>query len=257
LAKFRGFGPPRKRKGPLPFRYVFLLSFVMFMFSTAFGLVIVNKGIEPTLRDYAEFETRRVATLAINKAINQKLAEGLDVERLWITKENNDKDITMVNLNTGMASRITSEMTYLVQEYLKLAEAGKIKELEILSDIEIQENEEALSKGIIREIPLGQATNLAILGNLGPKIPVKFTMVGEARTEVIHDREEFGINNWQYIVSVLVTVNVQVIIPFTTEIITITNKVPIGSITYPGEVPQFYNGNGGDGVSPSIEFSPD
>jgi sporulation protein YunB len=225
------------------------------MFSTAFGLYIVNKGIEPTLKDYAEYETKRIATLAINKAVNQKVTEGIDVEKLWITKENKNKDITMVNLNTSMVNRITSETTNLVQQNLKLAEAGKLRELEILSDIEIQENEEALAQGIIREIPIGQATGMAILGNLGPKIPVKFTTVGEASSNMVYEVKEFGINNYQVLVSVRVIANVQVIIPFATDVYKLKNDILIGSVILQGEVPEFFNGTGGEGVNPSIDIS--
>ncbi|WP_456277800.1 sporulation protein YunB [Bacillus sp. AK128] len=253
MAKFRGINPPRK--GPLPFRYVFLLTFVMFMFSTAVGIIILNKGIEPALREYAEVETREIATLAINKAVNQKVVEGIDVKELWITKENQNGDITMVTLNTSMVNRIISETTNLVQQNLELAEQGKLKELGILSDIEIQENEEALANGIIREIPVGLATNIAILGNLGPKIPVKFTTVGETSTNFIDKVQEFGINNSQVDVSLEVVVNVQVIVPFATEVHELRNIIPIGSYVLPGKVPEFFNGAGGEGVSPSIELS--
>jgi sporulation protein YunB len=257
LAKFRGIRPPKpkKRKGPLPFQYVFLLSFVLFMFSTAFGLIIVNKGIEPALRDYAEFETERVATLAINKAINQKVAEGIDVKDLVILEKNNEGEITLVNTNTALVNRVQSEMVNLAQKNLKLAEQGKLRELEVLTDIEIEESEEGLPDGVIRELPLGLATNMAILGNLGPKIPVKFTTVGEVKANVVDEIKEFGINNFQILVSVHVEVNVQVIIPFATKIAKVENTIPIGNIVLPGEVPQFYNGSGG-GVNPSIEISP-
>jgi sporulation protein YunB len=227
------------------------------MFSTAFGLYIVNKGIEPTLIDYAEFETNRVATLAINKAVSQKVAEGIDVKELIITEKNNDDEITLINVNNSMVNRIQAETTNLVQKNLKLAEAGQLRELEILSDIEFEEGLENLPEGIIREIPIGQATNMAILGNLGPKIPVKFTTIGDVETVVVDEIKEFGINNFQILVYVLIEVKVQVIIPFSTEIAVVKNKIPIGNVVYPGDIPQFYNGSGGDGVSPSIEFSPD
>ena len=33
-------------------------------------------------------------------------------------------------------------------------------------------------------IPLGQVTGNSILGNLGPKIPVRFNLIGDALTDV-------------------------------------------------------------------------
>ncbi|KAA0545349.1 sporulation protein YunB [Bacillus sp. BGMRC 2118] len=258
MAKFRGIGPPKvkKGKGPLPFRYVFLLSIVMFMFSTAVGLIVVNEGIEPVLQDFANNETKRVATLAINKAVNQKVAEGLDVRELFITKENTSQEITMVNVDNAMVAKVQSETTTAVQKYLKLAEEGKIEQLEVLTEIEIEKSRDSVEQGIIREIPLGQATNMAILGNLGPKVPISFTTVGQVESDVIHKIEEFGINNFRILVLVKIEVSVQVIVPFSTKITTVKNTIPIGDVILPGKVPEFYNGSSGDGVSPSIEISP-
>ena len=57
------------RKGPLPFRYVLLLTFLFFMLSTGVGLWLINREIEPTLMKYAEAQTKEIATL-VNSELN-------------------------------------------------------------------------------------------------------------------------------------------------------------------------------------------
>ncbi len=223
------------------------------MFSTAFGLWIVNKGIEPTLLKYAELEIERIATLAINKAVDQKMIEGIDVEKLIIIHKDNNNEITLVNPDTAMVNRVQYEITNLVHKYLKMAEDGKLDELENYTDAKLDESEDSLGSGIIREIPLGLATEMAILGNLGPKIPVKFTTVGEGQTQVIIETKDKGINNSQMLISIEVIVHMQVIIPFATDIKRVERTFPIGAPLIHGKVPQFYN-NGGDGGGPSIEL---
>ncbi|MEW8987205.1 MAG: sporulation protein YunB [Bacillus sp. (in: firmicutes)] len=52
---------------------------------------------------------------------------------------------------------------------------------------------------------------------------------------------------------VQVEVKVQIIIPFATEIITVKEDVPVATGLIKGEVPQFYNGGGGDSGA-SIEL---
>ncbi|MCD8502072.1 MAG: hypothetical protein LRY71_10840 [Bacillaceae bacterium] len=69
MYKRRRFLP---RKGPLPFRYVFLISFIIFCVMTVQGLYLVERGIRPTLLDIAQTETQRIATLAINDAVSKK-----------------------------------------------------------------------------------------------------------------------------------------------------------------------------------------
>src|SRR5690606_24418346 len=66
---------PRRRKGPLPFRYVLLITFILFIISTIASIWIVNKAIEPALMEYAKSETERVANTIIKNAIEKQINE--------------------------------------------------------------------------------------------------------------------------------------------------------------------------------------
>ncbi|WP_078414201.1 sporulation protein YunB [Priestia abyssalis] len=242
----------RPRKGPLPFRYVFLLTFVFFMLSTAAGIWMINRGIEPTLMSYAETQTKRIASLVISKAINKKVAEELDANEL-IKIETDDKgEIATIDINTAIVNRVLAQTTHLVQANLKEAEKGNLAMLEIPTDIEIETDEKLRQQGIVYQIPLGQATNNALLGNLGPLIPVKFNAIGDVRSDAKEVIEPFGINNALIKVFIEVEVNVQVIIPFATRVATVKTNIPVAMRVIQGKVPDFYN-SGGDS-SPSIEI---
>ena len=245
------FGRRLPRKGPLPFRYVFLLTFVFFSFSTAAGLWIIDKGIEPTLMSYAESQTRKIATLVINKAINKKIASGMDIDKVIEFVPVDGGTTTVVKFNTEIINRVKAETTNIVQMNLKEAERGNLTSLEMLSDVEIVTDDDK-EEGIIYYVPLGQATNNALLGNMGPKVPVKFNAIGDVTADVVWETEDHGINNTLINVSVRVKVNVQIIIPFATDIATVQEDIPIGSFYYPGKVPQFYNGGGS--TSPAIQL---
>ena len=52
-----------------------------------------------------------------------------------------------------------------------------------------------LDKGIITYIPFGMVTGSSLLYNLGPKIPVKLSLVGDVVTGFSTDVTEYGINN--------------------------------------------------------------
>lgn len=246
MRKFRG---RLIRKGPLPFRYVFLLTFVFFTFSTATGLWMVNKGLKPTLMSYAESQTRKIATLVISNAINKKIANDMNIEDIIETVPNQDG---MSKLNAEIVTRVKAETTHLVQKNLKQAESGDLSELELLTDVEFEKDGSTDEEGIVYYVPLGQATNNALLGNLGPKIPVRFTAIGDVRSDVMTKIKDFGINNAYLQVYIHLTVNVQIIIPFATKVATITENVPVGMFIIRGNVPQYYN-NGGK-PAPAIEL---
>lgn len=221
------------------------------MLSTALGLVIVNKGIEPTLVEYARYETSRIATVVIKNAINKQITEeNLSDEDIIMTQVDSNGKITSVTFNAKLINEILTKTTNNVDKYLKSVNKGDVAALE-LPEIEIQSDDN--NPGFLYEIPLGQATNNVILGNLGPKIPIRFHMVGDVATDFSRKVTDHGINNTWIEVLVHIEVRIQVIIPFATEEVVVPTSVPIaGPIFIPGEVPLYYN-NGGDGA-PAIEL---
>ena len=64
--------------------------------------------------------------------------------------------------------------------------------------------------------------------------------------------EEFGINNAYVEVNIILTVNVQIIVPFTTKSSVVQQKIPVALGLVQGEVPQIFSS--GEGANaPSIE----
>ncbi|HLO10708.1 MAG TPA: sporulation protein YunB, partial [Pseudoneobacillus sp.] len=218
MAKFRGRLP---RKGPLPFRYVFLITFVFFTFSTAIGLFLINKGIEPTLMEYAESQTKQIATLVISKAEYKANAGGMDIKDIIEYVPDKEEGV-IVKLNTEIIRSVMKETQRLVHLNLKEAEKGNFEFLESTTDVELDKEKSKKNKGIVYEVPLGQATNIALLGNLGPKIPVRFNAVGEVEVDVKPELKPFGINNAWVAVYIEVKVDVQIIVPFATKVTSVT-----------------------------------
>ncbi|WP_254052738.1 sporulation protein YunB [Bacillus sp. V59.32b] len=241
----------RRQKGPLPFRYVLLLSFVFFILSTAGGVLIIDKRIEPILMSYAEVQTHEIANLVINKAINQKIIEENDFDNIIEITEN-DNGVKYAKLNPSAVNRIQGETQNLILMNLKEAEKGNLSDLESLTDVDIKMNKKDESSGMVFHVPLGQATNITLLGNLGPKIPVKFHTIGNARVKVKSSNKSYGINFGSFKAVIHVEVNVQVIIPFATKTTTIKQDILLGEVIIPGEVPQYYN-NGGNS-NPAVEL---
>ena len=120
MAKFRR---RLTRKGPLPLRYVLLLSLVFFLFSTAAGLWIINKSIEPTLMKYAESQTRKIAALVISKAIKKVDTGG--IEAIQIVQGADGKP-PIAKLNPDVINRFLADTTTEIQKNLKTAENGDL-----------------------------------------------------------------------------------------------------------------------------------
>lgn len=246
MAKFR---TRLTRKGPLPIRYVLLLSLVFFLFSTATGLWIINKRIEPTLMKYAESQTRKIAALVISKAIKKVDTGG--VEAIQIVQETNGKP-PIIKLNPDVINRITADTTMEIQNNLKTAENGDLSSLEQLTNVKIETNPQKNTNGIQWYIPIGQVTKSALFGNMGPNIPVRFFAIGDVHPDVKTTSKPLGINNTWIDVSVQVTVSVQIILPFATKVTQLKQTIPVGGTLIQGDVPTYYNGGGSS--APAIQL---
>ncbi|WP_249686018.1 sporulation protein YunB, partial [Bacillus velezensis] len=66
--------------------------------------------------------------------------------------------------------------------------------------------------GIVFFVPLGQADNIPLLGNLGPKIAIRFHVIGNVHSNVTSSIQEFGINSACVEVGIHLEAGVQIIV---------------------------------------------
>ncbi|MBP2241925.1 sporulation protein YunB [Cytobacillus eiseniae] len=233
----------RPLKGPLPFKYVLLISFIIFNLLTVGSLIIINKNLEPTLIGIAESRARQFAAQAINDAIDKNISESIDINELIVKHENAGEP--SYSFNPKVYNKAISESQKRVQTYLNLVEAGEVDQLEnFKNNIKIEIDETKNETGIIYYIPIGMATKMTLLSNLGPKIPVRLEIIGDVTSDVEARIAESGINNTFLEVYINVKVHMNVIIPLVESPIEVSNQVRIGDLFHPGKVPQYFNGSG-------------
>ncbi|ASS91046.1 sporulation protein YunB [Aeribacillus pallidus] len=234
----------RRRRGPLPAKYVFLITFVIFNVLTAYSLWLINAIIEPTLVRIAETKTRQIAEHAIHDAVSKKIAEKLDMKELIIIHEKKSDETATYSFNSQIYNRLISDATVYIQQYLD----GNV---EVESEDGIPVNQNPDGKGLVYHIPLGLITNNALISHLGPEVPVRFELIGSVNSEISTKYKEIGINNAYLEIYMDILVKINVIIPSISKDMEIENSVKIGDLFIEGKVPQFYN-SGGTGSAPAV-----
>ncbi|WP_096189668.1 sporulation protein YunB [Evansella halocellulosilytica] len=248
----------RRKKGPLPFRYVFLISFIIFCFLTVQGLIIVEAGIRPTLLAIAKTETQRIGTLAINDAISKKVLEDMNMEELVEFQYDNNGNVQTYQVNTAMHNKIMRDTVKRVQDFLNDIEHGRVADYSLPTDVDLEREGATFAEdGIIHTIPLGQATNNSLLAHLGPRVPIRLSAIGEVKADIGEEILERGINNTYIRLSVDIEADVKVVIPFATDTQVVTTSIPVVIIFIPGDVPQFYSSGGNAGSVPPAIIAPD
>lgn len=239
-------------------RSILLITTILFVLITLLTLWIIDRGIKPTLQEIAEEKTIEFATRTINSAV--KSTEGMSFDDLVIIDKDSNGNVSTLGWNSYVVNRALRTATERAELFLYGMNKGENLDLDDPdlnpADFGDSVGDLAAKDPTVVEIPIGQATGNTILANLGPKIPVHFEIVGSLRSDVDHEVNEFGINAALIEIYIPVTVNVQIVIPFSTSVAEVSTRVFIDSRLIMGDVPEFYSGGGGeDGPNISIPKS--
>jgi sporulation protein YunB len=232
-------------------KHILVVTVILFTVMIWLSIVIVNNGIEPTLMRVAKSKSTEFATRGINAAV--KFAEDYDFEDVSKYTRDNEGTITSWDFSSAAVNEINRYATDRVEEFFQWMNTGEVPED---SNLELDYGDTAEGMGkedpTLVEIPIGQATGNTILANLGPKIPVNMELVGNVKTDVVHDAQGFGINSVLIKVYIHVEAEVQVIIPFSSGIKKVSTDVYVTSGVVNLGVPEFYGGGGNNNPSISV-----
>lgn len=209
----------------------------------------LNEQLMPTYLEYAAVQTGKIASSVVSKAIDSRTSSVMDVNDILVeVSPNNQADL---KINTETINRVRTETVNQVKVYLEQAEQGELSHLPNLDNVEYDFNKINEGNGVVFYVPISQAANMPILGNLGPKIPIRFHVIGNVHSEVTSSITEYGINSAYVEVGIHIEVNVQIIVPFASKTTTVTQDIPVAMGLVRGKVPDVYS-NGSSEV-PSIQ----
>ena len=170
----------------------------------------------------AEEKTRKYLTEIINNSTDDiKFSNDL-----FTIEKSNDNEIKMITYNSYEATYLINRITHNIQD--------SFDELESVFDKK--------DKYIVDEIPIGVMFNNSLLRNLGPRIKVRFDIVGDVLSELETEVKPYGINNALVEVRVKLIANARVILPLTSKDITLTNVIPLSINIVNGSIPEAYIG---------------
>ena len=159
---------------------IFLVSFILCIL---LFLYVLNERLMPTYLEYAEVQTDKIASYVVNEAIISRTSSVLDVNDIIEELPAGSAETVTVKFNTDIINRVRAETQALVKDYLAQAEQGDLTHLPELENVEYDVGKIEDSDGVVFFVPLGQAANIPLLGNLGPKIPIRFHIIGNVHSD--------------------------------------------------------------------------
>lgn len=213
--RFRSY---KKKK----FSAFFTRGLIILVIAFLISLMVINyfsSQIKTILLPIAEARVNKYVNNMINNATGDIL---FDKELLKINKNSND-EVEMVTYNTYEVTKLIDKITMNIQDEFNGLEYGKVND-----------------EFVLQKIPFGVIFGNVFLRNFGPKINIRFDMIGNVLTNIETEVKPYGINNAYVETRVFIEANARIIIPFVTKNIKITNVIPISINIYQGKVPNGY-----------------
>ncbi|WCK53888.1 hypothetical protein PP175_21605 [Aneurinibacillus sp. Ricciae_BoGa-3] len=108
-----------RNKAPIPAKYMFLFSIIIFIGLSLQTFYYVERNLAPVIKDIARIRTEQLATQAINDAINKKIAQSINFKALVDFQKDKNGNIQAATFNYNEYSRIVGEATITIDQYKK------------------------------------------------------------------------------------------------------------------------------------------
>ncbi|QJC54242.1 sporulation protein YunB [Paenibacillus albicereus] len=213
-------------------RWVLLTVALLLGLGTVNGYFYLERKLQPPLMRIAQLKVKQIMTEAINKAITDQVASDAKLESLidWKMDASGKVSGFMMNYNEHM--KITAQTIQTVQHTL-------------------QESEN------FREgVPIGQALDSALLASFGPRVPIRFEPIGDAKVELSTRQKDAGINMILVEVYMRIHTELSVVIPFNAASQTVDTEIPISYLMVVGDVPMYYYDGKGKPIGDSAAAAP-
>ena len=205
---------------------IVLLIIVLIIIVSYIMLKIFTYKSEPILMDYAKNKSINIVSSIINNSINEIIS---------------NKDLNIININKNNRGDIVSLDfdNKKVNEILILSTNQILKSVLEMEDVNLDKLNDNY---LVYYIPMGVIHDIPALVNIGPKIPFKFNIIGNVNSSTTNNIKEYGINSSLIEVLLNINLDVQVILPFKIEVISVEKNILLDSKIIQGNIPEYYGG---------------
>ena len=189
-------------------------------------LSFVQIQIQPIIHTIASQKAHLEVIHIINEAVDEQMGQGIGYRQLVNVVTNEDGTVSYIQPDTLKITRLTTA---------------------IAADIEMQIND-LEEQGI--DFPIGLLTGYVLLSDKGPNFHVDIKPTGDVAVDISDEFTEAGINQTKHRVVLNVSAELGILIPFSADLVQVTNSFPLAESIIVGPIPDTYlnfdNQNAGD-----------
>ena len=163
---------------------------VLVLLSLVGGIIALDMGIRPMVREAAASQTQIAVNRMIQRAVLEVLEEdGLRYQSFVSLQQNQSGETTALITDTVLINRLQGELLEKILQTLQ-----QYRELKL-------------------ELPLGSLSGIQFLAGRGPLVALQLRPVGLVKTKIINQFDEAGINQTRHRIQLQVTVDMLSLLP--------------------------------------------
>ena len=187
------------------------------------GVLLAEHNLTRVVLSLAQAQARAMAVQVLNESAAELLSTGaVTYDILMHVTADEEGQVRLIQANTPEMNRLAAQVSLLAQERLQGTRDQAVK------------------------VPLGSAVGLTLFAGAGPKIEVRILPVGSVHAEFHTDFQTAGINQTRHRVSLMLTAQVQLVIPTGAQTVEVTTQVAMAESIIVGEVPDTFTDVGED-----------
>ena len=196
-----------------------LLALILLVSGTLFFIFafVFTKYLRPRIltisQSYAENEVSMIIDQEVKRIM---LEEFLSYDKITIINRDSSGRVTSISANSVLINNFANELD--------------IKIGDRIDNKDVIENKVYISSLIGSDLFSG----------IGPKIPIRFQPVSVTHADITHSFEQAGINQTIHTITLLITVDIEILLPFAHSIMTVKSEMPIAQTLIVGTVPEAY-----------------
>ena len=204
-------------------RRIALMSLTACVLLIALCVWLVERNLTKVVLSLAQAQARAMAVRVLNESAAELLSSGeVTYDSLMHVTADDSGQVRLIQANTPEMNRLAARVSLLAQSRL-------------------QENRDQTAR-----VPLGSALGLTLFAGAGPKIEVQILPVGSVHAEFHTDFQTAGINQTRHRVTLMLTAQVQLVIPTGAQTVEVTTQVAMAESIIVGEVPETFTDVGND-----------
>ena len=216
------------------YRHILLL-FIIFLI--AYSFYQEYQKIIPKAKEYGKIEVEKFVNVVVNHA---SLSYHKDRDEMIIVERDDQGDIISVDFDLLEINEMANELVYEIETHLNYIINGEYETVE--QDVYATMIEHVnKNKGIVANLPLSSLTNNPILSYLGLKIPIKYEMISNVKSDILTDIQNYGINHVIVRIEIKLIIQQNVVSPLFSEPCIFEYDYPLLVKLVNGSVPDYYS----------------